>query len=64
MSGRIQPDDLIRPMWSRRAFVRSLCASLPVFSFDQLLAGVPLDVQFVNVAREAGSNTKPFSGRA
>ncbi|MBV9760122.1 MAG: CRTAC1 family protein [Acidobacteriaceae bacterium] len=49
-------------MWSRRGFVKSLCASLPVFSLDQLLAGSPLGVQFVNVAREAGLNAKTLFG--
>jgi hypothetical protein len=47
---------------SRRGFVRSLCATLPVFSFDQLVAGVPLGVEFVNVAREAGLRTKTIFG--
>jgi hypothetical protein len=47
---------------SRRGFVRSLCATLPVFSFDQLSAGVPLGVEFVNVAREAGLRTKTIFG--
>jgi hypothetical protein len=47
---------------SRRGFVRSLCATLPVFSFDQILAGVPLGVEFVNVAREAGLRTKTIFG--
>jgi hypothetical protein len=47
---------------SRRGFVRSLCATLPVFSFDQLIAGVPLGVEFVNVAREAGLRTKTIFG--
>jgi len=49
-------------MLSRRRFVRSLCASLPVFSFDDLLGAVPLGVQFVNVAREAGLNAKTTFG--
>ncbi|MBV8864259.1 MAG: CRTAC1 family protein [Acidobacteriaceae bacterium] len=49
-------------MSSRRRFIRSLCASLPVFSLDQLLAGTPLGVQFVNVAREAGLNAKTTFG--
>jgi hypothetical protein len=40
--------------FSRRSFIRSLCATLPVFSLDQLVSGLPLGVQFVNVAREAG----------
>ncbi|MGA2186070.1 MAG: CRTAC1 family protein [Bryobacteraceae bacterium] len=47
---------------SRRGFVRSLCATLPVFSFDRLIAGVPLGVEFVNVAREAGLRTKTIFG--
>lgn len=47
---------------SRRGFVRSLCATLPVFSFDQLIAGTGLGVQFVNVAREAGLNAKTIFG--
>jgi hypothetical protein len=33
-----------------------------VFSFDQLVLGQTLDVQFVNVAREAGLNTKTIFG--
>lgn len=49
-------------MVSRRSFVRSLCATVPVFSLDQLLAGVPLGVQFINVAREAGLHTKTIFG--
>ncbi len=47
---------------SRRGFVRSLCATLPVFSFDQLVAGAGLGIQFVNVAREAGLNAKTIFG--
>jgi hypothetical protein len=46
----------------RRQFIRSLCASVPVFSFDQLMAGLPLGVQFVNVAREAGLRAKTVFG--
>ena len=49
-------------MISRRSFVQSLCATLPVFSLDQLFAGTPLGVQFVNVAREAGLNEKTTFG--
>ena len=41
-----------------RQFVRSLCAAIPVFSFDQLVLGLPLGVRFVNVAREAGLRSK------
>jgi hypothetical protein len=33
-----------------------------VFSFDQLVAGVPLGIQFVNVAREAGLRAKTIFG--
>ncbi|HKE25083.1 MAG TPA: CRTAC1 family protein [Bryobacteraceae bacterium] len=47
---------------SRRAFIRSLCATLPVFSVDQLLAGLPFGVQFVNIAREAGLRAKTIFG--
>ena len=46
----------------RRQFIQSLCATLPVFSFDQLIAGVPLGVQFVDVAREAGLEAKTVFG--
>ena len=52
-------DELMR---TRRSFVRSLCAAVPVFSFDQLIAGAPLGVQFVNVAREAGLRVKTIFG--
>jgi enediyne biosynthesis protein E4 len=52
---------------SRRAFVRSLCRSALVFSFDQIAGVLPakdsaLGVQFVNVAREAGLNKKTIFG--
>src|ERR1051326_1437122 len=50
------------PRPSRRGFIRSLCAAIPVFSFDQLTAGLPLGVQFVNVAREAGLRAKTIFG--
>jgi hypothetical protein len=49
-------------MVSRRSFVKSLCATVPVFSFDQLIAGAPLGVQFVNVAREAGLRSQTIFG--
>jgi enediyne biosynthesis protein E4 len=49
-------------MFSRRSFVKSLCAAVPVFSLDQLLTGLPLSVQFVNVARAAGLNSKTIFG--
>ena len=48
--------------FSRRGFLRSLCATLPVFSLDQLVAGLPLGVQFVNVAREAGLHANTIFG--
>ncbi len=46
----------------RREFIRSLCATVPVFSFDQLVLGVPLGVQFLNVAREAGLRARTIFG--
>jgi hypothetical protein len=49
--------------FNRREFVRSLCASASVFTLDQLLMGAPVDVQFVNVAREAGLRSKTIFGR-
>jgi enediyne biosynthesis protein E4 len=49
-------------MFSRRSFIQSLCATVPLFSLDQLLAGLPLGVQFVNVAREAGLHAKTIFG--
>jgi hypothetical protein len=49
-------------MLSRRLFVRSLCATVPVFSFDSLVSGLPLGVQFINIAREAGLNAKTIFG--
>jgi hypothetical protein len=49
-------------MFSRRGFIRSLCRTATVFSFDQLLPALPLGVQFVNVAREAGLNSKTIFG--
>jgi len=50
-------------MVSRRSFVRSLCATLPVFSIDQLLGATALGVQFINVAREAGLKHKTIFGQ-
>jgi hypothetical protein len=35
---------------------------MPIFSFDQLIAAVPLSVQFVNVARQAGLRAKTTFG--
>lgn len=48
---------------SRRSFIRSLCAGIPVFSLHQLLGDTPgLGVQFVNVAKEAGLRAKTIFG--
>lgn len=49
-------------MPSRRTVLKSLCATLPVFSFDQLLTGSGLGVRFTNVAREAGLRAKTIFG--
>ena len=46
----------------RRRFIQSLCATVPVFSFDQLVMGLPLGVRFVDVAREAGLESKTVFG--
>src|SRR5262245_309348 len=58
----MRSDNSNRNLTSRRNFVRSLCAAIPVFSFDQLVAGLPLATQFVNVAREAGLRAKTIFG--
>jgi len=47
---------------NRRGFIRSLSGALSVFSFDQLVHGLPLGVRFVDVARQAGLNTKTIFG--
>jgi hypothetical protein len=47
---------------TRREFIASLCRSAMVFTFDQLVRGQPLPVQFVNVAREAGLRAKTIFG--
>src|SRR5713226_4464403 len=52
---------------SRRGFLRSLCRTALVFSFEQIASslhaeGSPLGVRFVNVAREAGLRTKTIFG--
>src|SRR5437660_1368307 len=47
---------------SRRGFIRSLSRTAGVFAFDQLVKALPLPVQFVNVAREAGLTTKTIFG--
>jgi hypothetical protein len=49
-------------MISRRGLIRSICRTAAVFSFDQLVRGLPLGVRFVNVAREAGLNSKTIFG--
>jgi len=51
---------MFRP--NRRAFVQSLSRAAAVFTLDQLLSGTSLDVQFVNVAREAGLRAKTIYG--
>src|SRR6202022_5038152 len=48
-------------------FLRSLCRTALVFSFEQIESsiraeGAPLGVRFVNVAREAGLRTKTIFG--
>ena len=50
------------PKANRRTFIRSVCRTAAVFTLDQLLSGVNLGVQFVNVAREAGLRTKTIYG--
>ena len=59
---------------NRRGLIRSLCASASVFTLDQLLSGgrglsggsllmgAQSNVQFVNVAREAGLRSKTIFG--
>src|SRR6202162_2666381 len=49
-------------MPTRRRFIASLCRTLSVFSFDQLVRGLPLGGQFVNIAREAGLRSKTIFG--
>ena len=46
----------------RRSFIGSLCRTAAVFSFDQLLSGQGLGVEFVNVARQAGLKTNTIYG--
>jgi hypothetical protein len=58
----MSPENSSRILSSRRSFIRSLCAAIPVFSFDQLVTGLPLTTQFVNVAREAGLRAKTIFG--
>lgn len=47
---------------TRRSLFRSLSRTAGVFYLDQLLSGIDLDVQFVNVAREAGLRSKTIYG--
>jgi len=47
---------------SRRAFFQSMSRTAAIFSVDQLLSGLDLDIQFVNVAREAGLRSKTIYG--
>lgn len=47
---------------SRRSLIGSLCRTAAVFSFDDLVSGQGLGVQFVNVAREAGLHAKTIYG--
>src|SRR5579885_3378002 len=47
---------------TRRGFVQSLSRTAAVFSLDQLLSGSTMDIQFVNVAREAGLRAKTIYG--
>src|SRR6266536_6618938 len=50
------------PNASRRTFVHSACRTAAVFTLDQLLSGIDANVQFVNVAREAGLRAKTIYG--
>ena len=52
----------IERVLNRRTFVHSLCRTTAVFSASQLLAGLDLGLQFVNVARESGLRTKTIYG--
>ncbi len=49
-------------MKNRRGFLKSLCRTAAVYSFDQLMHGQSLPVSFVNVAREAGLREKTVFG--
>ncbi len=49
-------------MKNRRGFLKSLCKTAAVYSFDQLMQGQPLPVSFINVAREAGLREKTVFG--
>ncbi|MCC6538645.1 MAG: CRTAC1 family protein [Bryobacterales bacterium] len=47
---------------NRRSFVHSLCRTAGVFAFGDLVHGLPLGVQFVNTAREAGLRSATVYG--
>ena len=47
---------------NRRTFIRSVSRTAAVFSLDQLLTGLPLGVQFINVAKQAGLKEKTIYG--
>jgi hypothetical protein len=47
---------------TRRQFIQSICRTASVFTFDQLVRGMPLGVQFVNIAKEAGLRSKTIFG--
>ncbi|MBZ5725464.1 MAG: CRTAC1 family protein [Acidobacteriia bacterium] len=49
-------------VFTRRGFIRSICGAASVFTLDQLAGALPLGVQFVNVAREAGLRSKTVFG--
>jgi len=49
-------------MSGRRGFLKSVCRTAAVFTFDQLVRGQELPVSFVNVAREAGLREKTVFG--
>ncbi|MBM3761881.1 MAG: CRTAC1 family protein [Acidobacteria bacterium] len=49
-------------MKNRRGFLKSLCRTAAVYSFDQLMQGQQLPVSFVNIAREAGLREKTVFG--
>ncbi|MBM3727716.1 MAG: CRTAC1 family protein [Acidobacteria bacterium] len=46
----------------RRALIRSLCRSAAVFGCTDLLRGLGLGVEFVNIARESGLRAKTIYG--
>jgi enediyne biosynthesis protein E4 len=60
---RLSPRPSVAKVFSRRSLIKSVCASAFVFTLDQLLTGQSLDVQFVNIAREAGLNTRTTFGQ-